>query len=218
MAKVDSLLSPTGVAIHPWINKPDTKFKDYGEFHTKLRLSGGNPETEVYIKKVTENCDAAFAKLTKDLTPAERRKWHTYYPFEAVLDDDGKPTGDYDVTFKRNHNITVNGEAIELGVYIYDAVGNDIPADKAPSIFNGTELRVGSTFRDVKVNSTHAAGSKLDMFGVNVMKLAPRTGGRGSMFQNHEEPEEGGYVWDDKSPGDANATAQQGDADTEMPF
>lgn len=219
MARPDSYQTPAGIAVHPWINKADTKFNDNGVFHTKLILDGALPEVQTLMAKITEKATERFAELTKDLTPAERKKWKLHTSFEPETDDEGEETGRIIFTFKRNWKVRIDGEEKELHVSVYDSMGDDLPGDDIPAIYNGSIIGVAFTMRDVKVPGTKVAGVKLDFFGVQIVKLSQ--GNRGSVFgrvnQDPDETEPTGYVYKarDKSEPKASAPVGEDDAGSE---
>lgn len=217
MARPDAYQTPPGVAVHPWINRPDTKFNANGVFHTQLALDASLPDVQTLMAKVTEGSQAIFQRIiTEDkvLTPAEKKKWKLYVPFVMEEDAEGNETGRVLFTFKRNHKVTIRGEEKELHVAIYDSMGNDIPGDEEPAVFGGTVLSAAFTFRDVKVPGTKQAGAKLDFFAVQIIKLGQ--GGGGKVFGRATDPDEtegsGGYVFSSKpkAPPQDNAHVADG--------
>lgn len=218
MARPDSYETPVGISIHPWINKPDTKFNTNGVFHTKVVFDKSLPEVATLIAKIEEKAQERYDFLTKDLTPAERKKWKRYAPVEDELDDQtGEPTGRVILTFKRNHKIKIaaTGEEKELEVYVYDSLGNDIPGDDKPAIFGGTTMKVLFTFRDVKVPGTKNAGVKLDFFAVQIDQLS-KGRGRSIGAINGDDPDSAstsGYVY---RAGDKNSSAAKSSSQSEQ--
>lgn len=204
MARPDSYQFPAGIAIHPWINKADTKFNVNGVFHTKYICDAALPEVQTIMAKVKEKAEERFAFITKDLTPAERKKWKVYVPYEDELDDQtGEPTGRVVFNLKRNWKVKIDGEEKELRVSVYDSKGEAIPEGSEPAIFGGTELSAYCTMRDVKVPGTKQAGVKLDMFAVQVIKLSKGSGRKlfGAVEHDPDEIEnDEGYVFKAAAP------------------
>jgi len=221
MARPNAYESPAGLADHPWINKPDTKYNANGVFKTGLYLDGSEVETQNLLALIDEQAEAQFKEQTKGLSAAELKKWKVYKPYEEELDDEtGEPTGRVMVTFKRNYKITVNGEDKYLRVSIYDADGNVPPEDDEPAIFGGSTLQVAFTFRPVKVPGTKQAGVKLDMFAVRVIKL--KRGGGGFQWSGSvPDADEGGgerYVYKPKAERQAapkKDSADEGEGESE---
>lgn len=217
MPRIDSYEAPAGVAIHPWISEADTKFNESGVFHTQVAYDASLPAIQTLMAKVTEAAEAKYAELTKDLSPAERKKWHVYVPYDMEDDSEtGEPTGRVLFTFKRNHMVHVKGEEVELKVSLYDATGAAIPDEERPRIGTGSQIAVAFTMRDVKVPGTKSAGVKLDMFAVQIVSLSG--GGGGYKFGRVTDPDEtstGGYVHKKPQPKAADEAEPEADAASE---
>jgi hypothetical protein len=166
-------LSPFGEAVHPWLNKADTKYNADGLFHTGLKLSG--PAAQKFAEEIREASDRYFAELTESMTPGERKKWSVYYPFEEQEDDEGNKTGVIVFDFKQNAKIKLkSGEVKEISLRLQDGAGKDTKK----AIFGGSTIRTMYAPRDVKMTSSKEAGVRLDFCGVQVTKLAEgRSGG-----------------------------------------
>ena len=84
-----TITTETGVALYPWLTKPDTKFNEDGEYKVNLVLSKENaaPIIQV-IKNVHEENYKQVLKASKKKTMKQANP-----PFSEQLDDDGNPTG-----------------------------------------------------------------------------------------------------------------------------
>lgn len=176
MAKTIYKTSPFGVAVHPWLNKPDTKFAagGAGVYQTGLRLEGA--EALKFKEEITAAADAAFAELTEELTPGERKKWSVYYPFEEEEDDAGNPTGAIVFDFKQNAEIRLkDGTTKRVQIGLQDSAGNDI----TKPIFGGSTIRLMYSTRAIPMKSNKQAGVRLDFSMAQVLKLVQGGGGRG---------------------------------------
>lgn len=218
MAKVNAYETPKGIAIHPWINKPDTKYAPDGVFKMQLKLKLADANVQNLKVLVDEAAQVAFDVETKDLTAGEKKKWTLYVPYTLEEDDEGNETGYIIFTFKRNRIIKLQGgDTKELQVYIYDSKGNVPEAGKEPSIWGGTELKTLFTFRNVKVPGTKNAGVKLDFSAVKVFKLSKGEGKRDPFAKEAPDADgdDDGYVWEPSTDGGGD---KGHDHDEDTPF
>ncbi len=174
--------SPPGPFVHPWINKPDTKFAPAGSagvYKVGLKLSGA--PAEALKEKVDAECQAAFDAYAeeKGLTPGEKKKWSVYYPYEVLEDDDGTPTGEIVFDFKQNAELTLKtGEKVRVEIARKDSKDKDM--DPKTPIFGGTTGRIRYSMRPIPMVSTKQVGVRLDFAAVQVIKMAERSAGGGS--------------------------------------
>lgn len=189
--------SPFGIGQHLWCNKADTKFNDAGVFKAPVLMSGA--KAQKFKEEVDAEAQAYFEEITSEMTPAERKKWSIYYPYEELEDDDGNKTGDIVFHFKQNATIRLKDgttKAVKIG--IQDSAGKDMHKP----LFFGTELRVMFAYRGIKMVSTKQAGVRLDFSMVQVLKLGKAGGGKGFGAV------EGGYVDDGDHPDEDGGEAQ----------
>lgn len=190
-------LSPFGIAIHPWLNKPDTKFNKDGVYKLDLRLDG--PEATALKEQVEAAANAAYEAYFEDdserggksIPVKDRKNWKVYLPFEVDEDDQGNPTGYIVFTFKQNAKIKLkDGTVKDIIVPIKDASGKK--AVHKP-VFGGSELRVMFTFRDIPMKSLKQVGVQLALAQVQVKNL--KTSGQGGpdfdQVEGYEEEDDG---------------------------
>lgn len=199
-------LSPFGEAIHPWLNKADTKYNADGLYHTGLKLSGA--PAQKFAEEIREASDRYFAELTETMAPAERKKWSVYYPFEELENDAGDKTGEIVFDFKQNVKIKLkSGEVKEISLRLQDGAGKDTKK----AIFGGSTIRTMYAPRDVKMTSSKEAGVRLDFCGVQVTKLSEgRSSGGGFGAVEGAWTDEGG---EDEQQGFGPAGGSSGSAD-----
>ena len=85
MAK-QTITTPTGVALYPWLNKPDTEYNKDGEYKVNLVLSkeDAQPLIDTINEVFKENLNDEMKKQgKKDLKTANP-------PYSEQLDNDGK--------------------------------------------------------------------------------------------------------------------------------
>lgn len=193
-------ISPVGPFIHPWLNKPDTKFNSDGLFHTDQRLSGD--AAEKLAQKIEAACVAALQEHTQEMKPGEAKKWKLYTPFERIEDDEtGEPTGDIVFSYKQNAKIPSKKEASgfkDVKIEIRDSKDNviDVP------VWNGSEGRVMFSMRPIVMVSSKEVGVRLDFAKVQITKLASGSGGGGRGFGEVED----GFVADGEDQGFGQST------------
>lgn len=186
--------SPFGLAVHPWLNKADTKFNADGVYKLGLVLSG--EEAQAMKERVDAGSAAALEryfeekKLTK---PSDRKKWSTYVPYVVEEDDAGNPTGFIEFKFKQNAKLKLkDGTTKELSISILDASGKK---NIRKPVFGGSELRVNYTMRDIVMGTSFMVGVQLAFGRVQVKKLAESTMGGGfdavEGYTEGEDEEEG---------------------------
>lgn len=186
MAKTNSLyrISPAGIAKYPWVNSPDTKFNADGVFKNDLIV--GAEDAQKFKGEIDAAVDAAFEEGTKDLSPAEQKKWSRFYPYEVEENDDGTPTGRVIFKFRQNATLRVEGEEKKIHIAIFDS--KDQPT--AAKVRGGSTIRHSYKLRPIKMATSKQWGVRLDFLKVQILKLAEfggdGSGGFGSV--------EGGYV------------------------
>lgn len=199
-------ISPLGPFIHPWLNKPDTKFNSDGLFHTDQRLKGD--VAEKLAAKIEAASLAALQEHTQEMKPGEAKKWKLYVPFEREEDDDGNPTGDIIFSYKQNAKIPSKKEPSgykDVKIELRDSKDNVIDV----AVWNGSEGRVMFSMRPIVMVSSKEVGVRLDFAKVQITKLASGSGGGGRGFGEVED----GFVADDEDQGFGDAGTQGSDED-----
>ena len=92
----ESVITPTGVALYPWLTKPDTKYSEEGVYSVNLVLS--KEDAKPLIKTINE----VFEEYLKDEMKKQKKKdlKTANPPYSEQLDDNGKPTGNLIFKFK----------------------------------------------------------------------------------------------------------------------
>lgn len=171
MAKFN--VTPIGEFLHPWLNKPDTKYNEDGLFHTDFIVGGQEAQD---LKAIIDAAAlAGFNELTDDLKPADKKKWEVYYPYEVDEDEEGNETGYIKFSFKQNAKITnrKTGETKDVKIAIHDSKDNETTI----AVYSGSEGRIMFKMRPIKMTSAKAAGVRLDFSKVQVTKLKQGAGG-----------------------------------------
>ena len=149
-----TITTETGVALYPWLTKPDTKFNEDGEYKVNLVLSKENaaPIIQV-IKSVHEENYKQVLKASKKKTMKQANP-----PFSEQLDDDGNPTGNYIFKFKSK---------AAYKPAIFDAKQTPLVD---PPIWGGSEIKVNATLYPYN-SPMSGVGVSLKKRAVQVIRL-----------------------------------------------
>ena len=119
-SKFQTHVSPAGIAVYPWLNKPDTKFDADGVFSVKLIFE------KAAIKKISD--------VVKPLMNGGKNN-----PIKPEVDDQGEKTGKYIANFKmKAHVRTKGGDEWDQKPILVDSNGNRMIA----AIGGGSKLQV----------------------------------------------------------------------------
>jgi hypothetical protein len=179
--------TPKGIAAYPWLTKPDTKFKQAGEFSIRLKVPAD--EATGLVKLIEEAREANFAAVKADNPKKSIKKADP--PCKPELDDEGNETGNLLFNFKQGAIIkTKDGETIKVTIKIFDAKGRPIV---------GKIVGAGSTVKVAfQLNPFYTAqigaGISLRLKAVQVIDLIEPQGGSASSYGFGEE--DGGYEFD----------------------
>lgn len=164
------LTSPAGIAVYPWLNKPDTKFKAEGEYLVKLKLPAD--ESNILIEQIEAGM-AASLKDAQEKNPKKKIKTATL-PYKEDVDDNGDDTGNLLFNFKMKASFTNKaGETITMSPALYDKYGKPI----TDVVYGGSRIKVAYVIEPY-YTATVGAGVSLKMYAVQVLEL--RTGGQKS--------------------------------------
>lgn len=161
--------SPKGVAVYPWINRPDTKFKNEGEYSVRLRVP--TDEAQELIKAINEKYVESQAEAKKANPKKTVKK--APLPYTDELDDNGEKTGNTLFKFTLKAKVTPkSGEPFTQSPKIFDAKGKLCN----PQIGGGSVLKV--SFQIVPYNAPIGAGVTLRFNAVQVIELVAFIGGK----------------------------------------
>ena len=226
--KRPQFVSPKGRFRYPKLNDPDygndKHRKPNGEYNVQLILKAGSPEAQKLIKDLTPLHQEALATASeqfKELSLKARK----------AFEKDGKTGPSLNALFETLYDKETEEETGEIGfkfatkasgVYqsgpkkgkpwkrkpeIFDAKGKRM--FPAPAIWGGTEGKVSFEAGGYFVEGTAAAGLKLYLKGVQVLKLVSEGGASAESMGFGEED---GYEYsapDDAPEGDfADATGE----------
>jgi hypothetical protein len=166
------MVSPAGTMVYPWLNKPDTKFKEEGEYRVKLRLNA--EDGQALVDKLQPLYDEAIAAAEARFVanPKNKGKKVKLDPqdfYSMVRDDDGDETGEFEFNFKRTASgiSKKTGNPWTITPDLFDAKGNKLASDAR--IFGGSVGKVA--FEVIPYDTPKAQGIKLNLNAVQVTKL-----------------------------------------------
>ena len=148
MAK-PTITTPVGVALYPWLSKPDTEYNKDGEYKVNLVLS--KKEAQPIIDTINE----VFAENLKDELKKQKKKTikTANPPYADELDDDGKATGNVIFKFKSK---------AAYKPAIFDANGETLIDTQ---IWGGSEIRVNAALYPYFVSTIGEGSEGAGRFG-----------------------------------------------------
>lgn len=202
-------VTDVGVAIYPYLTKPDTKFNADGEYKVKLRL---NPDSMIRDVQGREIADVQTFLDDMMLKAVEKAKQENKGRIKEgdppyTIDDE---TGDLLVNFKLKAQVrTKEGSTFSQKPALFDAKGKPITPE---SIWGGSKIKV--SFEVVPYYTKIAgAGVTLRLRAVQVLELV--TGGSGGSAESFGFGEEEGYEADDEAANAGFAEADEDEAEYE---
>jgi hypothetical protein len=229
------LFTPIGPFKYAHLNKPDTRYKDEGEYSVVVALDKDTKETKAFIKNMQTLVDEqkeAAEEGWDNATPKQKAAWKkkgikapVIVPFyDEELDDEGDPTGRILVRFKTRASFTdKDGKTTKKVVPLVDGLGQIIPAKKRPLVYAGTEGRVAFGYGTVFIAKDAETYLTFYLNQVQITKLVSG-GGATSAFGavddsdfSADELEE----WEgnaDDGDLDDYASEEADDIDDEIPF
>jgi hypothetical protein len=206
-----SYISCEGVAVYPWLNRPDTKFVPAGMtaeewggvYKTGLRVPASVFTSAPYrdgltFKAFLDNLVDGSVEEAKTDHPKEKKLVKTAYPYKDEVDDEGEDTGNVLINFKQNARIKRrDGQIIEVKIPLFNAQGKPI----TDAVYAGSIIKVAFTTRNTWMPANKEAGLRLDISAVQVLKLVSSSSRSASDFGFGTEE---GYEDDeDVAPGNA---------------
>lgn len=155
--------TPVGTALWPHLNEPDTKFDKDGSYSVNLVLD----------KEQTENIKEKLAGVLEEFIASgeSKTKKKAPLPIKEDKDQDGKPTGNYQIKFKLRAVGQSRGERWEQRPALFDSQLQPC----TDVIGNGSRIKVGA---EVVPYSTALAGTgiSLRLKAVQVIELSSSGG------------------------------------------
>jgi hypothetical protein len=203
------MVTPAGIAKWPHLIKPDYKFKDDGEFHTKLRI--GAEDFEELREKIMEIYDSAV-KAAKASNAKTKKKPPKAFDPPFLFDEE---SNEYEISFKSKYS-WVDRETKEVKtrvIPLFDASGAPIK-NKDLKIGNGTLMRVSFT-----IDPFHTAlgvGVSLKLEAVKILNLVEYGANADSFGFGEDESDD--YPTQADEFGDSDSDTEDNNEEDDAPF
>ncbi len=188
-ARTERINTPIGVAVYPYLSKPDDKFDDEGVYRVRLRLP--EEEAQELQAQIQEQYDLGYkAECARQ---GVRKLKTEFTPWKQAVDEDGKETGEIDFNFKSKAS-GINKETKEAWtrkIPLFDAKGKPIDSKKI-NVGTGSRIKI-SFFITPWYNKKSGFGVSLRIAGVQIIELVAGGGNSAeAMGFGEEEGWEGG--------------------------
>ena len=173
------IVSPRGIAVYPWLNRPDTKFSADGDFKVTLKVPA--EDASPLIQKLDEIISNYQSQQTK--ADPKLARYSVSPPYEEEMDDQGNLTGHYLFKFKQKAKIhTKDGRVIDMKVALVDA-------SRTPTSVNvggGSEIKIAATVFPYAMSTTKSIGLSLRPSAVQILSLVSSQSNVVSLFDDEE--------------------------------
>lgn len=129
MAKGTLITFPSGIAVYPALNRPDTKFDELGAYKADFKIPLAKAQ------KFIDQLSAVWKNHTGK--PVKKSENPMFY---MELDDDGEETGNVVFKVRVKNRLNKQGKLWDRRPLMIDAKKNDFPVDVA--VWGGTTYRV----------------------------------------------------------------------------
>ncbi len=181
--------SPTGIAVFPKLNTPDTKFNAGGVYTVKLKLKKGDESTDRIVKLIEDAAQAAFEAETEAHKGMKDKKGKPVVvggpesPIAVELDKvTNEETGYILINFKMNASYKDKkngGVLVPIKPKLYDAKGNETNVE----VWGGTEGKVAFELIPYFVESSSKAGVSCRLSAFQIIKLRTKgSDGNAAMY------------------------------------
>lgn len=208
MAKKKKFVTPAGIAVYPRLNRPDTKYNEYGTYSADLRIP--IEEAKPLLKELGDLYKAHVGSAHPKFAPRKDKEAIWYFD----QDDDGDFDKEF-VTLKlRAKNIkTRSGDIWDRKPKLFDSEGNRIK--NTPRVGGGTVMKVSF---EADCYSGKVTGVRLVPQAVQIIDLVEY--GDGGSAEDYGFGKEEGYTasskWDEEAEDDNEGNNNDNNnADTE---
>lgn len=180
------IVTPAGAAVYPHINRPDTKFKAEGEFHTKLRIPADKAKDLVRLIDARMEEAKKLPELVKARKNNPKKPIPENTPYSMVVDEEtGEETGDVEFTFKSKASgvSKKTGKEWSRKVKLFDAKKKPVTED----VWGGSTIKVAFVPSVYFINAKVGYGVKLNLEAVQVIDLVTGSGGTADQYGFGEE-------------------------------
>lgn len=212
--KYEKITSPVGRANYPYLNSPDTKFKEEGEY--KVDLIMDKVEEAQFLGDLKARSEKALADakvaLEKKNKHGQLKNLAVYVPYEELYDSEGNTTGEVKVKVKTKALIKrKDGTSFELKPDLFDSAGKPIDREEV-MIYSGSKIRVNFTPASFYSPAINKAGISLRLNAVQVIELSE--GSQGSADNYGFGVVDDGFTADDTSFGNSSSSSNDKNEDS----
>ncbi len=218
-----ALSTPVGVFKYCHLNKPDTRYKDEGEYSVNVVFDRDEPAVQAMLKtleakheEAVADAEAKFDELpakTKAKLKTKKITGPDINPFyEEEYDENDQPTGNIILKFKTKAQFQdrKTGAMTEKVVTLVDGKGQVIPKAKRPLVYAGTTGRVQFGVGGYFIGASAATGLSFYLNKVQIKELVTAGSGGASGF---DEIEDSDFSADDLEEYEAPANEGETPAD-----
>ena len=204
---LEKFRTPTGVAVYPRLNAPDTKYKPEGEYSAKIRLS--EEDAAPLMTRIDEVVAAKFDEEKqrllddKKMAAAKTLKMADK-PYKAVFDAEGEETGEVDFNIKMKAQYTAkDGSVVKMFPKLFDASTPPQALASGVQIWGGSQIKVAGEFNPFA--TAIGVGISLRLSAVQVIHLVSGSTKGGTADVYGFEGESDGYQSAVEKDNDAEA-------------
>ena len=177
--QLSKIVSPRGIAVYPWLNRPDTKFSADGDYKVTLKVGAADALPLIQqLDEIISNYQSQQAKSDPKLG-----RYNVSPPYEEEMDDQGNLTGNFLFKFKQKAKIhTKDGRTIDMKVALVDA-------SRTPTNVNvggGSEIKIAATVAPYAMSTTKTIGLSLRPSAIQILSLAESTSNVVSLFDDED--------------------------------
>lgn len=184
MEKNPRYVTPTGIAMYPWLNKPDTKFDPDGLYHVNLKFEKESPELEFLLKDLEKMLDDYYQAACENPKYAKfKSKIQKADIFEE--DDEGCKV----LKFKQKAVIKSVKGTFNAKIALFDSKGKP----SKDTVGGGSQIKVCFSAIPYFVPSTKTVGLTLRPVAVQIISLQSINGSSAESYGFKSE--EGGYEY-----------------------
>lgn len=217
--------TPVGTFKYVHLNKPDTRYKEEGEYSVNVVLDRDEPAVKALLKKLdklhaaaVEAAEEKFEELPAKTLAKLKQKNITEVdvnPFyEEDYDENDQPTGSVVLKFKTKASFKdkKTGAMVEKVVTLVDGKGQVIPKNKRPLVYAGTTGRVQFAAVAYFIPASATAGLSFYLNKVQIKDLV--TSGKGA--SGFDELEDSDFDADDLEEYEATEKDSDDDLDDDL--
>lgn len=184
-----NIASPKGRALWCRVTEPDRKYNDKGNYSTELILDGNSEETQVFVRKLEELRDTAYAETVETLGKVKSKGIVVKDVYKEELDEEGEPTGNLIFKFQMRDVDTRKENKKQHHIIVKDAQQQEIDPADVPLVGNDSIIRCVAFANPYYMPSNKSVGVSLLWLKMQLIDLQGLGGG-----DEDFDTEDGGYV------------------------